>query len=97
MLHMQDLAYFYLIKKYDEKTFLEILANKKVKGEEKELVFKEKFNEAEEALNETEEGLNEEASKEMEVKFNEDEGALMGKEDENKSAQYQSEITAEEE
>lgn len=30
MQHMQDVAYLYLIKKYNEKTFLEILANKKL-------------------------------------------------------------------
>nr|CAD2182340.1 unnamed protein product [Meloidogyne enterolobii] len=60
MQHMQDVAYLYLIKKYNEKTFLEILANKKV---DQKLIFNEKekedLKEKKEELKEMEEDLNE--------------------------------------
>ncbi|CAK5083292.1 unnamed protein product [Meloidogyne enterolobii] len=69
MLYMQDVAYLYLIKKYNEKTFLEILANKKVKKDEHELIFKEK----DEGLNENEENLKKgESLEEEEESLNEE-------------------------
>nr|CAD2206918.1 unnamed protein product [Meloidogyne enterolobii] len=69
MQFMQNVAYLYLIKKYNEKTFLEILANKKVKNVEQGQIFNEK--EKKEDLKEKEESLNEEkAGEDDENKYN---------------------------
>ncbi|CAK5077507.1 unnamed protein product [Meloidogyne enterolobii] len=69
MQFMQNVAYLYLIKKYNEKTFLEILANKKVKNMEQDQIFNEKEKKGD--LKDKEESLNEEkAGEDDENKYN---------------------------